>query len=36
MNLYELTGQYLEVQKMIDEGVDIEQLNDTLEEIESG
>lgn len=36
MNLYELTGQYLEVQKMIDGGVELEQLRDTLEEIDSG
>jgi len=36
MNLYELTGQYLEIQRMIDDGVPIEQLRDTLEEIESG
>ena len=36
MNLYELTGQYLEVQKMIDEGVPVEQLADTLDGIEAG
>ena len=36
MNLYELTEQYLEIQKMIDEGVPVEQLTDTLDGIETG
>lgn len=35
MNLYELSGQYKELQKMIDEGVPIEQLQDTLDSIDS-
>lgn len=36
MNLYNLTGQYLELQNMIDEGVPLDQLADSLELIESG
>ncbi len=35
MNLYELTGQYLELQAMIDEGVPFEQLEDSLKEIDA-
>lgn len=36
MNLYTLTTQYQAVQRMIDEGVPVEQLTDTLDGIEAG
>lgn len=34
MNLHQLTGQWLQIQEMIDEGAEIEALTDTLEAIE--
>ncbi|HHI3608484.1 TPA: siphovirus Gp157 family protein [Bacillus anthracis] len=34
MNLHQLTGQWLQIQEMIDEGAEIESLTDTLEAIE--
>lgn len=34
MNLHQLTGQWLQIQEMIDDGAEIEVLTDTLEAIE--
>lgn len=34
MNLHQLTGQWLQIQEMIDEGAEIEALTDTLEAVE--